>query len=105
MDLQSVPDSSAIREPAFHSEWSDPVGDDVPDIVKHAMFVIYVRQVAADVMPWLLGLLADSGARVLIGCGVFQFDLPSQPGKWTPIPQMESLLRLHPWADPGDMSH
>lgn len=105
MDLQTLPQPTALREPAFHSEWSDPIGGGVPDIVKHAAFVAYARLVAANTVPWLLPLLAESGARVLLGRGIFQFDLPSRPGEWCPVPQLEALLQLHPWADPGEPSH
>ncbi|WP_062469192.1 hypothetical protein [Variovorax boronicumulans] len=92
--------------PAFHSEWSDPIGGLVPaDPRRHDAFVAYAKLVAGVLRPHLLPFLAGGRARVLIGPEMFSFDLPAARGTWISVPEIAACLQLLPWAEPDEAIH
>lgn len=82
------------------TEWSIttpcPISD--ADQERHELFSTHTRKLAAREMPWLFPLLEASGAKILIGTGMFCFSLPGQPGVWFDVPEMMQRLHLLPWV-------
>ncbi|MDM0007894.1 hypothetical protein QTI51_24615 [Variovorax sp. J22G73] len=98
--------SSQPHEPKFYSEWSDPTGALVlPDPQRHDEFVAYAKQVIAILRPHLLLFLAGGRARVLLGQGIFCFDLPAARGTWIEVEDVATRLKLLPWVEPNEVMH
>lgn len=97
---------SPTCEVKFYSEWSDPTGELVsPDSGRHEAFVTYARLVVAVLRPHLLPFLDGARARVLVGRGIFCFDLPAARDTWIEVEDVASRLQLLPWVDPDEVSH
>ena len=87
----------------FHSEWTDPIGGvSDPDPVAHEAFVNYAKAVAMEKRPFLLPFLDGARARILVGRGIFCFDLPGNRGKWLEIPDIAERLAMLPWQEVTD---
>jgi len=93
-------------EVKFYSEWNDPAGVLVsPDTERHEAFVSYARLIVAVLRPHLLPFLEGARARILIGRGIFCFDLPAARNAWIEVEDVASHLQLLPWVDPDEVSH
>jgi hypothetical protein len=90
---------------AFHSEWSDPIGGvGDPDPTAHAAFVNYTKAVMMETRPFLMAFLDGARARILVGRGIFCFDLPGSRGKWIYLPDISNRLLVLPWKESEEVS-
>lgn len=69
-----------------------------------ALFREHAKNIVSSHMPWLFEALAEAGA-LLIGAAPSTFKVVLRDGSHRHVPDLEALLHLFPWREPGETCH